>query len=103
VFIDASYKPLRRHGSNLAVLCAWHITNAGRCLLVYLLRLSETRGAERSLVTVLDVTTDVSCSVRRHQLRPGFCDLVSAAWLLWPGPSGLVPAAWLLWPDDLVG
>jgi transposase-like protein len=82
LFIDAVYEPLRRHGSKLAILCAWGITTDGRRMLLDLttgngesemLCLEFLRGmVTRGLQPPLTVTTD------------GALGLISAVETAWP-------------------
>jgi putative transposase len=82
LFLDAVYEPLRRHGSTLAVLCAWGICADGRRVLLDLVTgnseseegcLSFLRGmVQRGLRPPLTITTD------------GALGVVNAVQTVWP-------------------
>lgn len=82
LFIDAVYEPLRRHGSKLAVLCAWGICTDGSKVLLSLAPCSSESEAaytdflrdmaRRGLGAPLTITTDGA---------PG---LTNAVDLMWP-------------------
>lgn len=81
LFIDAIYEPLRRHGSKLAVLCAWGICTDGSKVLLSLAPCSSESEAaytdfmhdmiRRGLQPPLTVTTDGA---------PGLTKAVDAVW-----------------------
>lgn len=82
VFIDALYEPLRRHGANMAVLCAWCITTEGRRLLLHL----QTGNGE---------STEAATDFLRDMVRRGLgCPLSVTT----DGAPGLIQAVDSIWP-----
>lgn len=82
MFIDALYEPLRRHGSSLAVLCAWCITTQGRRMLLHL----QTGNGE---------STETAMDFLRNMVRRGLhCPLTVTT----DGAPGLIAAVDQMWP-----